>query len=158
MGQLQGKIAIVTGAARGTGAATAKAFVAEGARVVIGDVLDALGTEVAAALGDAADFIHLDVTREADWAAAVDLFTEGKWADAHEMLTQLFSEDPAAQCLVRPLPSHECLNQGAYLKASNAEAADFFGSRLALSADGNTLAVGTTVESSRATRLRGGPK
>ena len=72
MGQLDGKIAIVTGAARGTGAATAKAFVAEGARVVIGDVLDALGAEVAAALGDAADFIHLDVTSEADWAAAVD--------------------------------------------------------------------------------------
>lgn len=39
--------------------------------------------------------------QEHDWAAAVDLFTEGKWADAHEMLTQLFSEDPAAQCLVR---------------------------------------------------------
>lgn len=61
----------------------------------------------------------------------------------------------AAQCLERPLPTRECLNQAAYLKASNAEAADYFGSRLALSADGSTLAVGTTVESSAATGVNG---
>jgi 3alpha(or 20beta)-hydroxysteroid dehydrogenase len=75
MGQLDGKIAIVTGAARGTGAATAKKFVAEGARVVIGDVLEELGTKTAAALGDAAAFTPLDVTSEASWTAAVEFAT-----------------------------------------------------------------------------------
>ncbi|MBS1149990.1 MAG: Integrin alpha beta-propellor repeat protein [Myxococcaceae bacterium] len=60
----------------------------------------------------------------------------------------------AAQCVERPLPTHECLNLFAYLKASNAEAGDTFG-RVALSADGNTLAVGTFPESSSATGVDG---
>jgi 3alpha(or 20beta)-hydroxysteroid dehydrogenase len=72
MGQLDGKVAIVTGAARGTGAATARRFVAEGAKVLLADVLDDLTKEGAAALGDAADSVRLDITREDDWAAAVD--------------------------------------------------------------------------------------
>ena len=71
MARLEGKVAIVTGAARGTGAATAQRFVAEGARVVLVDVLDALGQEVAKNLGDAARYAHTDVTREEDWERAV---------------------------------------------------------------------------------------
>ncbi len=73
MGQLDGKVAIITGAARGTGAATARAFVAEGASVVVADILDDLGTAFAGELGVAAMYTHLDVTSEADWAAAVAL-------------------------------------------------------------------------------------
>jgi 3alpha(or 20beta)-hydroxysteroid dehydrogenase len=73
VGRLDGKVAIISGAARGQGAAEARLFVVEGARVVIGDVLDDLGVALADDLGDAARFVHLDVTSEADWAAAVDV-------------------------------------------------------------------------------------
>lgn len=70
--RLEGRVAIITGAARGQGEAHARLFVAEGARVLLGDVLDDAGRGVAASLGDAAVYRHLDVTDEADWAAAVD--------------------------------------------------------------------------------------
>lgn len=70
-GRLEGKVAIVTGGARGTGEATARRFVQEGARVVLADVLDLPGQKVAAELGPAAHFVHLDVTSEADWAACL---------------------------------------------------------------------------------------
>jgi 3alpha(or 20beta)-hydroxysteroid dehydrogenase len=72
MTRLEGKIAIITGAARGTGAATAKRFVAEGARVVLVDILDDLGQKVANDLGDSARYAHTDVTCEEDWERAVD--------------------------------------------------------------------------------------
>ncbi len=67
MGRLDGKVAIVTGAARGMGEAEARVFVAEGARVVVCDVLDDEGELVAKALGDHAIFAHLDVANETDW-------------------------------------------------------------------------------------------
>ncbi|HTZ69889.1 MAG TPA: glucose 1-dehydrogenase [Acetobacteraceae bacterium] len=68
MGKLEGKVAVVTGGARAMGAATSRLFVAEGAWVVIADVLDAEGKELARELGDAAVFHHLDVSDEAGWA------------------------------------------------------------------------------------------
>lgn len=71
MGRLDGKVAVISGGARGQGAGEARLFVAEGARVVIGDVLDAEGKEVAAELGDAGHFVHLDVTDEASWQSAI---------------------------------------------------------------------------------------
>jgi len=64
-GRLDGKVALVTGAARGQGAAEARLFVAEGARVLLGDVLDDEGAAVAKELGDAAVYRHLDVTSSA---------------------------------------------------------------------------------------------
>jgi 3alpha(or 20beta)-hydroxysteroid dehydrogenase len=72
LGRLDGKVAIITGAARGQGEAHARAFVAEGACVVLGDVLDDRGAAVAADLGKAASAVHLDVRDEGQWAAAVD--------------------------------------------------------------------------------------
>ena len=69
--RLDGKVAIITGAARGQGAAEARLFAAEGARVVLADVLDDEGAAVAAEIGDAARYVHLDVTDEDQWAAAV---------------------------------------------------------------------------------------
>jgi len=71
VGRLNGKVAIVTGAARGTGAATVRKFVAEGARVVVADVDIAGGEAVAKELGTSACFEHLDVGSEADWARVV---------------------------------------------------------------------------------------
>lgn len=71
MDRLKGKIILISGGARGQGAAEARLFVAEGARVVIGDVLENEGRALAAQLDDAAVFVRHDVTSEADWVAAV---------------------------------------------------------------------------------------
>jgi 3alpha(or 20beta)-hydroxysteroid dehydrogenase len=72
MGRLDGKVAVITGGARGMGKSHVRHFVAEGARVVFGDVLDDKGTAVAAGLGEeSCRYVHHDVTREADWATAV---------------------------------------------------------------------------------------
>lgn len=73
MGRLSGKVAIISGAARGQGAEHARQFVAQGAKVVLGDVLDDLGKAVAEELGDDGVYCRLDVTNEDDWAAAVAL-------------------------------------------------------------------------------------
>jgi len=69
---LAGRVAVVTGGARGIGAAVATAFVAEGARVVVADVLDAEGKHLVHALGPAATFVHLDVTDSGAWRTAVE--------------------------------------------------------------------------------------
>jgi 3alpha(or 20beta)-hydroxysteroid dehydrogenase len=71
MDRLKGKIILISGGARGQGAAEARLFVAEGARVVIGDVLEADGRRLAEELGPSAVFITQDVTREADWDRAL---------------------------------------------------------------------------------------
>jgi len=73
MGRLDGKVALITGAARGQGEAEAREFVAEGAKVVLADVLDDLGTKVAEELGGDATYCHLDVTDPGEWKAAVDV-------------------------------------------------------------------------------------
>ncbi|GAA1975440.1 glucose 1-dehydrogenase [Catenulispora subtropica] len=72
MGKLDGRVVMITGAARGQGAEEARLFVSEGAEVVLADVLDDLGEAVAKQLGDAARYVHLDVTEEAQWDAAAD--------------------------------------------------------------------------------------
>jgi len=68
MNRLAGKVALITGAARGQGEAEAQLFVAEGAKVVLGDVLDDPGKGVAKSLGDSAVYLHHDVSREESWA------------------------------------------------------------------------------------------
>src|SRR5262249_40699533 len=79
MGKLDGKVALISGGARGQGAAEAETFVKEGAKVVFGDIRDDEGKKVEAAIraaGGDATYVHLDVTNEADWQRAVQTATE----------------------------------------------------------------------------------
>ncbi|MFF5259961.1 SDR family NAD(P)-dependent oxidoreductase [Actinomadura viridis] len=76
MGRFSGRVALITGGASGIGAATARRVVGEGGSVVIADIQDALGAELAGGLGERAAFVHLDVTDEESWAAAVAATTE----------------------------------------------------------------------------------
>jgi 3alpha(or 20beta)-hydroxysteroid dehydrogenase len=71
LGRLDGKVTLVTGGARGQGLAAARLFALEGSRVVLADVLDDEGKMAAGDIGDAAHYVHLDVTSEDDWASAV---------------------------------------------------------------------------------------
>ncbi len=74
MGRLDGKVAFISGGARGMGAAEARLFSREGAKVAIGDILDDEGREVEAAINESGGdclYIHLDVTSEANWQDAV---------------------------------------------------------------------------------------
>jgi NAD(P)-dependent dehydrogenase (short-subunit alcohol dehydrogenase family) len=83
MGRLDGKVALITGGARGMGKSHVRHFVAEGARVVFGDVLDDKGAYVAAGLGEqSCRYLHHDVTSEDDWAGADGLsaYTASKFA------------------------------------------------------------------------------
>ena len=76
MGRLDGKVALISGGARGQGALEAELFVSEGAKVVFGDVLDQEGAAVEAKIknvGGDATYVHLDVTRDDEWRRAVDL-------------------------------------------------------------------------------------
>ncbi|MFF4581384.1 SDR family NAD(P)-dependent oxidoreductase [Streptomyces sp. NPDC001389] len=85
MGKLDGRVVVITGAARGQGEQEARLFAAEGARVVLGDVLDEQGAAVAEEIaeetaeewgGDRVRYVRLDVSREEDWAAAVAVAKE----------------------------------------------------------------------------------
>ncbi|MCX6479663.1 MAG: SDR family NAD(P)-dependent oxidoreductase, partial [Mycobacterium sp.] len=73
-GRVKDKVALITGGAhaRGMGGASAKMLVEQGAKVVIGDILDDEGAALAAELGDDVRYVHLDVTSPDDWKAAVD--------------------------------------------------------------------------------------
>ena len=78
MNRLDGKVALISGAARGIGGETARLMAGAGARVVVGDVLDEPGRQMVTAIraaGGQAEYIHLDVAREEDWTAAVELAT-----------------------------------------------------------------------------------
>ena len=74
MGRLDTKVALISGGSKGQGAAEAKLFAQEGAKVVLADILDDEGKKIEAEInetGGEAMYLHLDVTSEADWAAAV---------------------------------------------------------------------------------------
>ncbi|WP_433756347.1 glucose 1-dehydrogenase [Nocardia sp. CA-135398] len=71
MGRLTGKVALISGGARGMGAAHARALAAEDARVVLGDILDEEGAALAKEIGDNAAYVHLDVREKQQWQDAV---------------------------------------------------------------------------------------
>jgi len=75
MGRLDGKVALISGGARGQGATEARMMAREGAKIVFGDILDEAGRQVEADIradGGEATYVHLNVTSEADWQAAVE--------------------------------------------------------------------------------------
>ena len=100
--RLQGKVAIITGGARGMGAEEARLFAREGAKVVIADVLDDEGKQteelIATAAGEAT-YIHHDVTSEASWQGLI-----GETVSRHASSTSKKSADcrPSALCLYMP--------------------------------------------------------
>ncbi|PKB67734.1 MAG: cyclopentanol dehydrogenase [SAR202 cluster bacterium Io17-Chloro-G4] len=72
--RLEGKVALITGGAKGQGAEEARMFAAEGAKVIIADILDSEGEKLAAEIGESggdALFLHLDVTSEDQWRSAI---------------------------------------------------------------------------------------
>jgi 3alpha(or 20beta)-hydroxysteroid dehydrogenase len=70
---LSGRVALITGAARGQGAAAARVFHAHGARIVIADLLDEPGERLADELGRQATYVHLDVRKPNEWTAAIEV-------------------------------------------------------------------------------------
>lgn len=72
MGRLDGKVSVITGGASGIGEATVRLFTEEGARVLIADIQDEKGQLLGDELGESAEYLHVDVSREADVKAAVD--------------------------------------------------------------------------------------
>src|SRR5438094_307467 len=102
MGRLDGKVALITGAASGMGSIAATLFAGEGAKVVLADVTDEAGEAAAAAIGDRAAYVHADVSNAADAermiATAVErfgkldvlynnagIFPAGRLGQAHEI-------------------------------------------------------------------------
>ena len=71
MGRFEGTVALISGGARGMGASHVRGLVDEGARVIFGDILDDDGKHLEEELGGSAHFVHLDVTKDEDWVAAV---------------------------------------------------------------------------------------
>ena len=102
MGKLDGKVALISGGARGQGAAEAETFAREGAKVMFGDIRDVEGQKVEATIrarGHEATYVHLDVTSEADWQEAVKTTT-----DRHGRLDILINN---AAIVIRRVPIEE---------------------------------------------------
>ena len=88
MGRLDGKVALISGGARGQGAEEARLMAEEGAKVVFGDLLDDQGKQVEASITEAgleATYVHLDVTRESEWQSAVETAV-GKYGGLHVLV------------------------------------------------------------------------
>lgn len=95
-GRLDGRIAVITGGARGQGEATARIFAAEGARIVVADMLESEGQAVAASIGENALFVKLDVSDEQQWLALDRTITDRWGASADILVNNAGVVHPAA--------------------------------------------------------------
>src|SRR5258706_12390 len=102
MGRVEGKVAIVTGAARGTGEATARLLAREGARVVVADILEERAQLVAKEIGSAVCFERLDVTSEEDWQRVIGA-TDAREGEIDVELAASFQQRILATQKSRPL-------------------------------------------------------
>jgi 3alpha(or 20beta)-hydroxysteroid dehydrogenase len=98
MDELDGRVALITGAARGQGRAEAELLVAKGAKVLLADILDDLGQAAAEELGDAARYVHLDISQEADWKRAVSAASDF-WGGVDVLVNNaaIFSSSPITE-------------------------------------------------------------
>jgi 3alpha(or 20beta)-hydroxysteroid dehydrogenase len=96
-GKLDNQVAIITGGARGQGAATARLFAAEGAHVVVADILEAEGTKLAREVGATAVFRKLDVTNEDQWRQTV-AETEQRWGHVDILINNAGSVPTSSGC------------------------------------------------------------
>ena len=96
MGALDGKVAIITGAARGQGLAEARLFAERGAKVMLTDVLDEEGEKAAASIGSSAAYISLDVTNEQSWSNVVAATVE-KFGKLNVLVNNAGIITPAAE-------------------------------------------------------------
>ncbi len=129
MGGFDGKVVLISGGARGQGAAEARAFAAEGAAVVFGDILEEEGAAVQAGIeasGGTAAYLHLDVTQEDDWRRAV-----GCAMDAHGRLDILVNN--AAIVIARAAIEHRTVEEWDRVQAVNARGV-FLGTKHAIPA------------------------
>ena len=76
MPRLEAKIALITGASRGIGQAIAELFAAQGARVILTDINDQMGQQVALKIGNQAEYMHLDVAQEEHWLTTTNILKE----------------------------------------------------------------------------------
>jgi 3alpha(or 20beta)-hydroxysteroid dehydrogenase len=120
MGMLDGRVAIITGAAGGQGEAEARLFVAEGARVAVTDVQDK-GEKVAADLGPAAFFVHQDVSDERSWANIVTMtLKEFGSIDILVNNAAVFDPKPLTETTAADMTAHFIVNQLGVLLGMNA--------------------------------------
>jgi len=111
MNDFSGQVVVITGAAQGQGLLEARLLVERGARVLMGDVQDDAGRHAAAALGDGARFIKLDVTREEDWQRALE--TARAMGEVHGLVNNagIYAPAPIAETSVQNFERHYQVNQ-----------------------------------------------
>jgi len=154
MKRLEGKTALVTGAARGIGAAIATAFVEHGAFVYLTDIDDAMGQALAAALGSKARYIRLDVREESHWQAAMVQVVDER-AGLHILVNNAGITGFEDGCLIHD-PEHVSIEDWHAVHRTNLDGV-FLGCKHAIQAMRRTESVGSIVNVSSRSGLVGIP-
>jgi NAD(P)-dependent dehydrogenase (short-subunit alcohol dehydrogenase family) len=154
MKRLEGKTALVTGAARGIGAAIATAFVENGAFVYLSDIDDSLGRALAAALGSQARYIPLDVREECQWQAAMTQVINER-AGLHVLVNNAGITGFEDGCFVHD-PEHVALDDWHAVHRTNLDGV-FLGCKHAIQAMRKSASAGSIINISSRSGLVGIP-